>query len=386
MKAGLKGDQAELALSAASAWVGPLAVQRLLEAAGSVEAAVAGSAPWLAAVAHVGEAQGRALRRFLDEFDPAAERAALDQAGARSLRLGSSGYPRRLAEAPPAPLLLHALGRLPADDEAAVAIVGTREPSDYGLRMARQLAGGLARAGVWVVSGLALGVDAAAHLGCLEAGGRTVAVLGNRLDRPYPEENRPLAKAIVTGGGALLSQFACTVPCHPKQFPMRNAVISGLSLGVVVVEGGLKSGAMITAERALEQGRDVFAVPGQADVEQAQGPLSLLNQGARLARGADDILMELGLIERRSRARATARPAPAVAAQPGLALDPGLAEGSAARALWQALQGRPGLDRDTAGELSGLAAPALAVAVTELELLGLLKPTAGASLELKDGG
>jgi DNA processing protein len=220
-----------------------------------------------------------------------------------------------------------------------------------------------------------------------------VAVLGNRVDRPYPEAHRPLARAIVAQGGAVLSQFSCTAPGHAKQFPMRNAVISALSLGVVVVEGAWGSGALITATQALEQGRDVFAVPGLADDPRAQGPLDLLEHGAGLARGADDVLEGLGLVPARPRARprvkASARPAPALvveaAAQPGLPLDPGLAEGSDARALWQALRGRPGLDRDEAAALSGLAAPALAVAVTELELLGLLRRAQGPRLELVDG-
>jgi DNA processing protein len=383
--AGPKPAPALVALNAAVAWVGPLKAQRLLEALGSPEAVVSAPAHRLSAAAQLPLTQGRALRLFFDQFDAAAEGQALDAVGARCVALGAPGYPRRLAEAAPAPLLLNVIGRLPADDEAVVAIVGTRQPSDYGMRMARQLAAGLARAGVWVASGLAYGIDSVAHQACLEAGGRTVAVLGNRLDRPYPQEHRPLAEAIVAGGGAVISQFSCTVPGQQKQFPMRNAVISGLSLGVVVVEGARVSGALITAERALEQGREVFAVPGLADDERAQGPLDLLEQGARLVRGADDILVELGLIPARPRARATARPAEAVAAQPPLPMDPGLAEGSDARALWQALKGKPGLDRDAAGELSGLAAPALAVAVTELELLGLLKQASGARLALVDG-
>jgi DNA processing protein len=378
---------AALTLNAASAWVGPLRLQRLLEAFGSPEAVLAQPAHRLAGAAGMGLSQGRALRRFCDQFDAAREQAALDAVGARTLALGSPGYPRRLAEAPPAPLLLNALGRLPADDEPVVAIVGTREPSDYGLRMARQLAGGLARAGVWVASGLATGIDGEAHQACLDAGGRTLAVLGNQLDAPYPLAHRPLARAIVAGGGGVVSQFSCTGGGHKKHFPMRNAVISAISLGVVVVEGARDSGSLITAEWALEQGREIFAVPGLADDERAQGPLDLIEQGARLARGPEDILVELGLIKAKARSRALARPAEAVSVggQPSLPLDPGLAEGTDARSLWMALKGRPGLDRDAAGELSGLAAPALAVAVTQLELLGLLKQAAGPRLELVDG-
>jgi DNA processing protein len=378
----MKPGAADLALAAATAWIGPLRLQRLLDRFDSAERVMAAPAAQVAAVAGMGLSQAQAMRKFFRDFDAGAEAAALDRAGARSLRLGDADYPRRLVEVGQAPLLLHWLGALPPEGAPAVAIVGTREPSDYGRRMARGLAAGLAQAGVWVVSGLAAGIDGEAHAACLDAGGRTLAVVGTGLDRVYPAEHRALAERIVAQGGGVVSQFSCTAGGHKKNFPMRNAVISGMSLGVVVVEGGHQSGALITAERALEQGRDVFAVPGEADAPTAQGPLDLLEQGARLVRSASDVLQELGLEPKRPRARVTALPAGAVDAQPGLDLEPGLEAGSDADKLWQALRSRPGLELDAAAALSGLNAAEMAVALTQLELAGVLRLAPGGRPEL----
>jgi DNA processing protein len=381
----MKPGAADLALAAATAWIGPLRLQRLLERYGVAESVIAAPAHQVAAVAGMGLPQALAMRRFCAGFDAAAEWEALERTGARSLRLDDPDYPRRLVELGQAPLLLHILGALPAQQAPAVAIVGTREPSDYGRRMARSLAAGLAQAGVWVVSGLAAGIDGEAHAACLDAGGRTLAVVGTGLDRVYPAEHAGLAARIVAQGGGVVSQFSCTAGGHKKNFPMRNAVISGLSLGVVVVEGGSQSGALITAERALEQGRDVFAVPGEADAPTAQGPLDLLEQGARLVRSASDVLQELGLEPRRPRVRALALPAAALDAQPGLDLEPGLDLGSDAEKLWQALRSRPGLELDAAAALSGLNAAEMAAALTQLELAGVLRLAPGGRPELTGG-
>jgi DNA processing protein len=310
----MKPAAADLALAAATAWIGAPRQQRLLEHFTDAARVVAAPAAEVAVVAGMGLSQALALRKFCAEFDAEAEAAALARAGARSLRLDSPGYPRRLAESRQAPWLLHVRGALPADHVPAVAIVGTREPSAYGRRMARALAAGLAQAGVWVVSGLAAGIDGEAHQACLDAGGLTLAVMGTGLDRVYPAEHAALADRIVAQGGGIASQFSCTAGGHKWNFPLRNAVVSGMSLGVVVVEGGRKSRALITAERALEQGREVFAVPGEADAPMAQGPLDLLEQGARLVRSASDVLLELGLDPSGPTLRATVRPADAVRA------------------------------------------------------------------------
>ena len=378
------GD-ADLALGAATAWIGPVRLQRLLDRFGSADRILAAPAAQVAAVAVMSLSQAVSMRKFCAEFDAAAEAKALASAGARSLRLGEPGFPKRLVELGQAPLMLHLRGALPPQGAPAVAIVGTRKPTEYGRRMARNLADGLAKAGVWVVSGLAAGIDGEAHSACLDAGGRTLAVVGTGLDHVYPVEHTDLAARIVAQGGGVLSQFSCTAGGHKKNFPMRNAVISGMSLGVVVVEGGSKSGALITAERALEQGLDVFAVPGEADAPMAQGPLDLLEQGARLVRTASDVLQELGLEPRRPRVRATALPASAVEVQPGLDLEPGLEKGSDAEKLWQALRSRPGLELDAAAALSGLNAAEMAAALTQLELAGALRLAPGGRPELTGG-
>ncbi len=277
---------------------------------------------------------------------------------ARVLAPGAAGYPETLGRLPAPPPRFHVRGELPLGGAPTVAVVGTRTPGAYGRRMARSLAEGLARAGVWVVSGLARGVDAEAHAACLAAGGRTVAVLGSGLDRVWPPENLGLARRILDGGGALVSQFPMDDPPLKWHFPARNAVISGLSLAVVVVEGARGSGSMITAREALDQGREVLAVPGLADDPLAQGPLDLLADGAGMARGAEDVLAALGL----------PAPRPARGAGPG---EPPEGLGADALALWRAL-GAPGAP--AAERLAGMDAARLAAARTELELKGILRP------------
>ena len=207
---------------------------------------------------------------------------------------------RRLAKADPAyPELLRALSGSPeslwADGSLspagpAVAVVGSRRPTPYGRRMARALSAGLARAGVTVVSGLARGIDAEAHEAALEAGGRTWAVLGSGLDRVYPAEHAGLAARIVREGGAVLSELPPDAPPLRSHFPARNRIVSGLSWAVVVVEGDVKSGSLITARWAADQGREVLAVPGPADSALSAGPIELLRSGARPAADASDIL------------------------------------------------------------------------------------------------
>jgi len=209
----------------------------------------------------------------------------------RTLEAGSAGYPPLLASLSGAPERLYVRGAL--SGISALAIVGSRKPTLYGRRMARKLASECARAGIVVVSGLARGIDTEAHRAALEAGGRTWAVLGSGLDRVYPKENERLAWTIVSEGGAVLSELAMDAGPLRGNFPARNRIISGLSQGVAVVEGTLRSGSLITARLAAEQGRDVFAVPGPADSPLSEGPNDLIRQGARMVSGLGDILEEL---------------------------------------------------------------------------------------------
>ncbi len=193
------------------------------------------------------------------------------------------------------PATLFVRGRLDCG-RPAIAIVGSRRPTEYGRRTARRIASEAARAGVVVVSGLARGIDAEAHRAALTAGGLTWAVLGSGLDRIYPSEHAQLAEEIVSAGGALISEFSSGTPPRRENFPRRNRIISGLCWGTLVVEGARRSGSLITARTAAEQGRAVFAVPGPADSPMSEGPHELLRQGAALARGFEDIVAELPML------------------------------------------------------------------------------------------
>jgi DNA processing protein len=203
------------------------------------------------------------------------------------------GYPRLLKEIADPPSVLFHSGQLCPADSIAVAIVGTRHATRYGRRQAERLAGELARAGVTIVSGLARGIDSHAHRGALAAGGRTIAVLGSGLLNLYPRENKELAAAI-KDHGAILSEFPPRSPPLKGHFPRRNRLITGLTLGVIIVEAGQRSGALISARLAAEQGRDVFAVPGPVDSRASRGCHQLLRDGAILVETADDVFEHLG--------------------------------------------------------------------------------------------
>jgi len=239
-------------------------------------------------------ALARQIAQYADVVDVADQERRLDAAGATLVTLDDTLYPWRLGEIYDPPLALFVRGALIPEDEFAVAIVGTRRPTPYGLRMAEKLGRELAARGITVVSGLASGIDSAAHRGALEAGGRTVAVLGNGVDVVYPRENRELTDRIIAQG-AVVSQFPMGWEPNKGHFPRRNRLISGMTLGTVVVQAPRESGALITAHAAAEQGREVFAVPGEATIQASQGPHGLIREGAKLVESADDILVELNL-------------------------------------------------------------------------------------------
>lgn len=240
----------------------------------------------------VGPKLAQRIRQYGDTSDVDTQARLLDQYHATLHTMEDAGYPPMLAEIYDPPLVLFARGTLHTADNTAIGIVGTRNPSAYGARMAERLGAELAARGITVVSGLALGVDAAAHRGALEAGGRTLAVLGCGVDHVYPAENAELMHKI-THSGAVLSPFAMGVKPSRGHFPYRNRIISGLSLGTVVVEAPPGSGSLITARNAAEQGREVFAVPGHAGDRNALGPHSLLREGAKLVESVDDIVAEI---------------------------------------------------------------------------------------------
>jgi DNA processing protein len=275
--------------------LGPRLTAALLERFGSAAAARQATAAQLRQIPHIGPKLAQQLAQALQQVDDAVERecALLERYGVHAVILGQPGYPVPLAAIANPPPLLFLKGCWTPRDQRAVAIVGTRRATAAGLRQAEQLARGLAAAGYTVVSGLARGIDAAAHRGALAAGGRTIAVLAGGLSRIYPPEHEPLAQQIAPQQGCLISETPLQTPPQPGMFPARNRLISGLSLAVVLVEAGERSGALITAQHALEQGRELFAYPGNVASEASAGCLNLLRQGARLIRHCQDLLEDL---------------------------------------------------------------------------------------------
>ncbi|MCL4871111.1 MAG: DNA-processing protein DprA [Anaerolineae bacterium] len=212
------------------------------------------------------------------------------------LTWAAPAYPRYLAEIPGAPPVLYIKGEVTEQDQWAVAVVGTRRLTGYGRQVTHELVTGLVRHGLTIVSGLAKGIDAIAHKSALDAGGRTLAVLGSGLDNIYPAENRKLAQRIMAGQGAVISEYPLGMPPDARNFPPRNRLISGLSLAVLVIEAGERSGALITARFAAEQDRDLFAVPGPINSAASWGTNRLIQEGAKLVTRVEDILEELNLL------------------------------------------------------------------------------------------
>lgn len=273
--------------------VGPKTRRALLEHFGSAEQVLGASQDKLSRVDGVGPKISRRIVDAVRDLDLNGELEACQQHQIAVILEEDPAYPRRLREIPDPPGVLFVKGDLRATDELAVAIVGTRHATYYGLQQAERLASGLARAGFTIVSGLARGVDAAAHRGTLAAGGRTFAVLGCGFLRMYPPEHQELADA-VTRQGAVISESPPRRPPMSGLFPQRNRVITGLSLGVIVIEAGQRSGALVSARHGMEQGREVFALPGRVDNRMAQGCHQLLRDGAHLVESVDDVITALG--------------------------------------------------------------------------------------------
>jgi len=275
--------------------VGPATVRKLRSRFGSDAAAVSAGVGEMSRLRGVSPSAAVAVRRALDEADPARERVAMIEAGAAVVLRGDADFPALLAATPDAPEALWVRGRLSPDDALAIAIVGARQSTAYGREQACRLAARLSESGLTIVSGGARGIDAAAHRGALRVGGRTVAVLGCGLGVSYPPEHSRLFERICDAGGALLSEHPMRAPPLGKNFPRRNRIISGLSLGVVVIEAAARSGALITARLAAEShGREVMALPGRVDSPASQGCLRLLRDGgAGLVIDHADVLRQL---------------------------------------------------------------------------------------------
>ena len=272
--------------------LGGVALQGLLGAFGSAVKAWQATPQALQAVPGISRGMAQAIRRFSRAHAVRQDQERVARAGVRVIVWGDPEYPTRLQQIPSTPPVLYLRGTLERDDETAIAIVGARHATAYGEDLAGELAAELARRGLTIVSGLARGIDAAAHHGAVAAGGRTLAVLGSGLDQIYPPEHKGLADE-VAAHGALVSEFPLGTPPLRLHFPRRNRIISGLSLGVIVVEAGVGSGALITAHHALEQGREVFAVPGRVHARYSEGCNRLIKAGAKLVETWEDVLSEL---------------------------------------------------------------------------------------------
>jgi len=272
--------------------VGPVRVRKLREALGGVEGLFGQPLARLAGVEGVGQAVAESIRGWEQSFDLAAELKTIEQLKLQVIHVEDPTYPSLLREIHDPPMVLYYRGNLEAVRGASIGVVGTREATGYGIELAKKLGYQLAYAGVGVISGLARGIDTAAHQGALAAKGRTAAVLGCSMDQMYPAENRALAEKMEESGGCVMSEFCLGTAPDRQTFPMRNRIVSGLSKGLLVIEAARASGAMITAKQALEQGRQVFAVPGRIDQPQSGGCHQLLKDGARLVESVEDVLAE----------------------------------------------------------------------------------------------
>jgi len=356
---GAMGDEKEywLALSRVGG-IGAVRFRVLLDAFGSIEAAWHASAEALRGCG-IGPAAVSALVDGRTRIDPGREAQRVLESGCTALTWLDEGYPERLREIAQPPPVLYVRGTIEASDRWAVAVVGTRKPSTYGTSVARDLGRYLASNGVVVVSGMARGIDGLAHLAALEAGGRTIAVLGSGLDEIYPPEHRGLAERIASSG-AVVSDYALGTKPDGANFPPRNRIISGLAAVVVIVEAGEGSGALITADFGAEQGRDVFAVPGSIYSRSSRGALRLIENGARPLIGLEDVLEALNM-----EAAVLADHTPAR-----------LPDDETERAVVACLSGEP-VHVDELHVRSGLPVAKLTAALAMLELRGLARQVGG---------
>lgn len=342
-------------------------LRRLLEAFKDLDQLWRAGPQELQRAAGIGPAVAQRIASSCRDEAPLARELALAQRlEVKIVTLEDDGYPARLKTIADPPLALYVRGTLLPSDECAVAIVGTRRASLYGLQCAERLGYDLALRGVTVVSGLARGIDGAAHRGALKTPGRTLAVLGSGISRVYPPEHAPIADAIVQQG-ALISEYPMEAGPLARHFPRRNRIISGLSLGLVVVEAPPKSGALISADCALEQNREVFAVPGPITTVMSQGTHELLKQGARVVTSVEDILEELHLIA----VPTTSPPDPAAAAGTPVQLP------EPEERVFACVNAQQPTDADAIAAQSGLELPDLSSALLQLELKRLIQQLPG---------
>jgi len=348
--------------------VGPVRVRMMAEALGSVVAIFDASESDLRAVDGVGPVLARSIVEQCGRLEPAKEEAQATARGVQLVTPVDLDYPRALLDIHDPPLALYVRGRLRSTDRHSLAVVGTRHPTHYGVECAQKLSFGVAKAGLCVLSGLALGVDTAAHEGALRAKGRTIAVIGGGFDHLYPTENVKLAERI-SEQGAVISEFPFGRKPDRTTFPMRNRIVSGMSKGVLVIEAGMGSGAMITATQAMEQGRSVFAVPGRIDSYASHGPNALIKDGAYVVTELRDVLEHFEMLFTESSGASSLQPA----SHPGLDADE-------QKVVALLAAGEVGVDRLI--RESGVVPAAMASLLIGLELKKVIKMLPGRSVAL----
>ena len=276
--------------------MGPVRLRKLLQVFETPEAVLSAKRDALRGVDGIGREVVDQIINWESLVDLTAELQRIREFGAEVITTSSPLYPKQLREIHSPPIVLYVWGELIERDQHAIAVIGSRRTTHYGMESAKKLSYQLAYAGLTVISGLARGIDTAAHQGALAAKGRTVGVIGSGLLNLYPPENAALAEKIRSGNGAIVSEFSMAIEPDRQTFPMRNRIISGWSQGLLVVEAGANSGALISVTQALEQGRNVYAVPGHINATTAIGSNRLIQQGAKLVMDASDILDDLQIL------------------------------------------------------------------------------------------
>jgi DNA processing protein len=350
--------------------IGPITAKKLLSAFHSPKSVLNAPLKELQKVGDIRDSRARAIKEFSSWDIVDRELSMLDELGVRLMTFADRDYPESLRQLDDSPILLYIKGEIRESDKFAVGIVGSRNMSVYGRMIAETFASELASKGLTVISGMARGIDTAAHTGALHGKGRSIAVLGCGIDTTYPPENARLINELA-GSGAVISEFPLGTPPNRENFPRRNRLISGLSLGVLVVEAAAGSGSLITAACALEQGKDIFAVPGGITAANSVGTNELIKKGAKLVQNVDDIFQELapllrGLLGTGGRKKG-----------PGMITDlSGLAINNEEKAICTALGSEP-RHIDLIARETGMASRQLLGILLGLELKGIVKQTEG---------
>lgn len=348
--------------------IGPVRVRRLLEAFGSPEEALRAGPDALRRVEGFGPELAAAVSGWESRVDLSRELRRIAEVNAAVVTQEDEAYPEPLRQVYDRPMLLYVWGELQPRDARAIAVVGSRRATHYGVQCARKLSFQLAHNGLTVLSGLALGIDTAAHEGAVAAQGRTVAVLGSGFAQLYPPSNKALAEKIADGHGAVVTEFPIDYNPDKQSFPLRNRIVAGWSQGVLVVEAPARSGALITVNQAADYGRSLYAVPGPIDRPTSAGCNNLIKNGARLVTGAEDILEDLAWLIPPSQQEKAAAAAFAPAPAPALEGDE--------KTVFDTL-GHDERQFDDLVASSGLAASAATVALMKLEIKKLVKQLPG---------